>query len=183
MLNPRLHETKKGLVIVYTGEGKGKTTASLGLALRAIGYKKRVLIVQFGKSWFTGEIEGVKKLAPFVKLIQGGLGFVGIFDDHASLEDHKKAAQAAYLYLSREVLSNKWDIVIADEIIGAVAGGVLEMEQIKELIKEKPERIDLVLTGHHGTKELFDLADLVTEMVEIKHPYQKGVVAKEGIDF
>src|SRR5260221_10188575 len=89
----KFKETTKGLVIVYTGEGKGKTTAALGLVLRAVGYKKKVLIIQFGKVWFTGEIEGVKKLAPFVKLIQGGLGFVKIFDDTSKFSEHVKAAQ------------------------------------------------------------------------------------------
>src|SRR5258708_23343437 len=89
-------ETTKGLVIVYTGEGKGKTTASLGLALRAAGYKRKVLIVQFGKIWFTGELEGVKMLALYVKIIQGGLGFVKIFDDISSLSVHSKMALKTY---------------------------------------------------------------------------------------
>ena len=106
-------ETTKGLVIVYTGEGKGKTTAAIGLALRAAGYKRKVLIVQFGKVWFTGELEGVKKLAPYVKLIQGGLGFVKIFDDQYDIKEHKKAAQETYDLLYKEVLSDKWDVMIS----------------------------------------------------------------------
>lgn len=183
MLKPKLHETKNGLVIVYTGEGKGKTTASLGLALRAVGYRKKVLIIQFGKQWFTGELEGIKLLSPFVKIVQGGLGFIGIFDDHAPFKDHLKAAQATYDYLYKEVTKGSWNIVIADEIVGAISGKVVKFVQVKKLIKDKPENLDLVLTGHHGTKDLFDLADLVTEMVEIKHPFKKGIIAKEGIDF
>lgn len=176
-------ETTKGLVIVYTGEGKGKTTASLGLVLRAAGYKKKVLIVQFGKTWFTGEIEGVKKLAPYVKLVQGGLGFVKIFDDHAPLSEHIKAANKTYDFLYKEVTSGKYDVVVADEIIGAVAGKLLKHSQVAKLIKDKPEGLDLILTGHHGKPSLFKLADLVTEMIPIKHPFEKGFLAKMGIDY
>lgn len=180
---PKYKETTKGLVIVYTGEGKGKTTAAIGLALRAAGYKKKVLIVQFGKVWFTGELEGVKKLAPYVKLIQGGLGFVKIFDDQYDLKEHKKAAQETYDLLYKEVLSDKWDVVIADEIVGAVAGKLLTEKQVVQMIKEKPTKVDLVLTGHHGKPSLFKHADLVTEMVQIKHPFQKGFLAKPGVDY
>ncbi len=180
---PQFKEADRGLVIVYTGEGKGKTTASLGLALRAAGYKKKVLIVQFGKIWFTGELEGVKMLAPYVKIIQGGLGFVKLFDDTSKFSDHKKAAQKAYDLLYKEVLSDKWDVVIADEIVGALAGKVLTFKQVKALIIDKPKRLDLVLTGHHGKANLFKLADLVTEMVQVKHPFQKGILAKPSIDY
>ena len=179
----KFQETTKGLVIVYTGEGKGKTTAALGLVLRAAGYKRKVLIVQFGKVWFTGEIEGVKKLAPYVKLIQGGLGFVKLFDDNYKFSEHVKAAQATYDLLYKEVISGKWDVVVADEIVGAMAGKLLKFNQLKKLIKDKPEKLDLVLTGHHGKKNLFALADLVTEMTPIKHPFEKGLLAKPGVDY
>ncbi len=179
----KYRETTKGLVIVYTGEGKGKTTASLGLVLRAAGYKKKILIVQFGKIWFTGELEGVKMLAPYVKLVQGGLGFVKIFDDNSPFSEHVKAANKTYDYLYKEVTSDKWDLVVADEIVGAVAGKLLKHSQVAKLIKDKPKRLDLVLTGHHGKKSLFKLADLVTEMTPIKHPFEKGFLAKPGIDY
>lgn len=179
----KFKETKHGLVIVYTGEGKGKTTASLGLALRAAGYKKKVLIVQFGKIWFTGELEGVKMLAPYVKLIQGGLGFVKIFDDHSPFSEHVKAAQATFERLKKEVMSDKWDVVIADEIVGAIAGKVLTYKQVAELIKNKPKRLDFILTGHHAKKSLLKLADTATEMVQIKHVFEKGYLAKPGVDY
>ncbi len=176
-------ETKHGLVIVYTGEGKGKTTAALGLALRAAGYKKKVLIIQFGKTWFTGELEGVKKLAPYVKLIQGGLGFVKLFDDTHKFSEHLAAAQSTYTKLLKELESGKYDVVIADEIVGAMAGKLLKFAQVRALIKAKPLQTDLVLTGHHGKPTLFKLADLVTEMKQIKHPFQKGFLAKPGVDY
>lgn len=173
----------KGLVIVYTGEGKGKTTAALGLVLRAVGYKKKVLIVQFGKVWFTGEVKGVGKLAPLVKLVQGGISFVGIIDDKSSFSEHKQVFREIYDYIYREVISDKWDIVVADEIVGSVAGKLLTHSDLVKLIRNKPTRLDLVLTGHHATDKLIKLADLVTEMKEIKHPFQKGILAKVGVDY
>lgn len=179
----KFKQADRGLVIVYTGEGKGKTTASLGLVLRAAGYKKKVLIIQFGKVWFTGELEGVKMLAPYVKLIQGGLGFIKIFDDNYDIKEHKAAAQKTYDLLYKEVTSDKYDLVVADEIVGAVAGKLITQNQMIDLIKAKPKRLDLVLTGHHGKQSLFKHADLVTEMMPIKHPFEKGILAKEGVDY
>lgn len=173
---------EKGLVIIYTGEGKGKTTAALGLVLRAVGYKKKCLIVQFGKVWFTGEAEGVKNL-PNVKFIQGGKGFVKILGDKLSLSEHKKAARETFDILYKEVLGGKWDVVVADEIIGAVSSGLLPESLVIKLIQAKSQEPDLVLTGHHASKKLIELADLVTEMREVKHPFQKGILAKRGIDF
>lgn len=173
----------KGLVIVYTGEGKGKTTAALGLALRAAGYKKKVLIVQFGKAWFSGEVEGVKKLKPFVKLIQGGRGFVGILGDTLSKREHKIAAKETFDKLHKEMVSGKWDVVIADEIAGAISSKLLPLSFGMRLIKDKPENVDLVLTGHNAPKEMITEADLVTEMKPVKHPFEKGVLAKKGIDY
>lgn len=183
MAGKKFRETKKGLVIVYTGEGKGKTTAALGLALRAVGYKKKVLIMQFGKTWYTGELDGIKKLAPYVKIIQGGSGFVKILGDNAPFSEHKKVAENIYKELFKEVTSGKWDIVIADEIIGAVAAKLLKQSQIETLIKAKPKNLDLVLTGHHAKPSLYSQVDLVTEMVPIKHPFEKGFLAKPGIDY
>lgn len=175
--------SEKGLVIIYTGEGKGKTTAALGLVLRAVGYRKKCLVVQFGKMWFTGEVEGIKKLVPSVKLIQGGKGFVKILGDKLPLKEHKKAARQTFDILYKEVVSKKWDVVVADEIIGAAASGLLPENLVVKLIKAKSQDLDLILTGHHAPKELIEMADLVTEMTEIKHPYKKGLLAKKGIDF
>ncbi|EKD90898.1 MAG: hypothetical protein ACD_30C00070G0002 [uncultured bacterium] len=174
---------EKGLVILYTGEGKGKTTAALGLVLRAVGYKRKCLIIQFGKIWFTGEIAAVKKLSPFVKFIQGGKGFVKILGDRLPFSEHKKAALDTLNLLKREVKSNKWDVVVADEIVGAVSSKLLPLKEVVMLITDKPKRLDLILTGHHAPKKLIEMADLVTEMQEVKHPFQKGILAKKGIDF
>lgn len=174
---------EKGLVIVYTGEGKGKTTAALGLVLRAVGYKRKCLIIQFGKAWFTGELVGIKKLSPLVKIIQGGKGFLNILGSKVSKKDHIKAASEAFELLKKEVLSDKWDVVVADEIVGAVASKTLSLTKLLQLIDSKPDRLDLVLTGHHAKRKLIEKADLVTEMKEIKHPFQKGILAKKGVDF
>lgn len=174
---------EKGLVILYTGEGKGKTTAALGLVIRAVGYKKKCLIVQFGKAWFTGEVEGVKMLAPHVKLIQGGKGFVKILGDKLPLKEHKQAARETFERLYKEMVSGKWDVVVADEIIGAVSSGLLPERQVVKLLTAKPQGLDVVLTGHNAPAKLIEMADLVTEMREVKHPYQKGILAKRGIDF
>ncbi len=178
---------EKGLVIIYTGEGKGKTTAALGLVLRAVGYKKKCLIIQFGKAWFTGELTGIKKLSSLVKILQGGKGFMSsqkfILKSNLPEEQHKIAAEETFELLYKEVISGKWDVVVADEIVGAVSSGVLSLQKTIKLITDKPPTLDLVLTGHHAAPELIDLADLVTEMQEVKHPYQKGILAKKGVDF
>ncbi len=174
--------SEKGLVIVYTGLGKGKTTAALGLVLRAVGYKKKCLIVQFGKAWFTGELVGIKNL-PGVKIIQGGKGFLGILGSKVTKAQHKKAAAEAYALLYKEVISGKWDIVVADEIVGAVYSKVLPFSKLLQLIHDKPDTMDLVLTGRYASKELIKMADLVSEMKEVKHPYKMGILAKKGIDF
>lgn len=178
---------EKGLVILYTGEGKGKTTAALGIVLRAVGYKKKCLIIQFGKHWFTGELVGIKKLAPFVKIVQGGKGFMNVADfalkSNLPKEEHEEAAKQTFDLLYKEVMSGKWDIVVADEIVGAVSSKVLPLEKALILIKEKPVNLDLILTGHHAPKQLIEVSDLVTEMEEIKHPFQEGILAKKGVDF
>ncbi len=176
-------DKEKGLVILYTGEGKGKTTAALGLVLRAVGYKRKCLVIQFGKMWFTGELAGVKKLSPYVKFIQGGKGFVKILGDKLPLSEHKKAALKTFELLYNEVTSDKWDVVVADEIVGAAYSGLLSLTKLLQLIKHKPIRLDLVLTGHNASEKLIEKADLVTQMQEIKHPFQKGILAKKGIDF
>jgi cob(I)alamin adenosyltransferase len=174
----------KGLVIVYTGNGKGKTTAALGLCIRAVGYDEKVCIVQFIKgSWKYGELDGIKRLAPNVELYQKGLGFVGIIDDKLDRSQHIKAAEEAVSFAKEMILSGKYDIVILDEINVALNLGLIKVEQVMELINVKPELLDLVLTGRNAHPEIIERADLVTEMREIKHPYQKGIMAQKGIDF
>ena len=176
--------SKNGLTIVYTGKGKGKTTAALGIALRATGYKKKICMIQFIKgSWHYGEMESSKLLEPEFEMVAIGKGFVGIIDDKSPKEDHQKVAKEAIKISNEKIQSGKYDIIILDEINYAVNLNLISLEDVLELIESKPENVDLVLTGNYAKEEVIEVADLVTEMREIKHPFQKGIKAKEGIDF
>ena len=176
--------SQKGLVIVYTGGGKGKTSAALGLVLRAVGYNHKVCMVQFVKgSWHYGELDSAKRLAPEFELITAGKGFVGILDDKSPREEHVKAANDTLAISREKITSGKFDVVILDEINYAIQLELLKLDDVIDMIKSKPAELDLVLTGNHATKEVIELADLVTEMKEIKHPFKSGIKAKKGIDF
>ena len=175
---------KDGLVIVYTGKGKGKTTAALGMALRAIGYDYKVCMIQFIKgSWHYGEMTSSKRLEPEFELTAVGKGFVGIMDDKSPIEDHKKIAEEALVIAKEKITSEKYNIVILDEINYAVNLGLVKIDDVLKLIQTKPANVNLVLTGNHVRDEIIELADLVTEMKEIKHPFKSGIRAKKGIDF
>ena len=175
---------QKGLVIVYTGGGKGKTSAALGLVLRAVGYNHKVCMVQFVKgSWHYGELDSAKRLAPEFEMITAGKGFVGILDDKSPREEHVKAANDTLMISREKIMSGKYNVVILDEINYAIQLELLKLDDVIDLIKSKPAELDLVLTGNHATKEVIELADLVTEMKEIKHPFKSGLKAKKGIDF
>ena len=176
--------SEKGLVIVYTGNGKGKTTAALGMALRAIGYDHKVCMLQFIKgSWHYGEMDSSKKLEPNFELIAVGKGFVGILDDNSPREEHEKYAAEAVRICREKIFSEKYDVVILDEVNYAITLGLIDVQEIIKIIKEKPSELDLVLTGRDVKEEIVELADLVTEMKEIKHPFKSGIKAKKGIDF
>lgn len=176
--------SQDGIVIVYTGNGKGKTTAALGMALRAVGYNHKICIIQFIKgSWPYGEMKSIKRLEPEVELIITGKGFVGIIDDKSPKEDHIMVAKEALQISKDKIKTENFDIVILDEINYAVNLGLIDIKEVIELIKSKPEKLNLVLTGNHAKQEIIELADLVTEMKEIKHPFKSGIKAKKGIDF
>ena len=175
---------KEGLVIVYTGGGKGKTTAALGMTLRAVGYNHKICMIQFIKgSWHYGEMDSSKRLEPEFELIAAGKGFVGILDDKSSREEHKKIANEAIRLSKEKILSGNYDIVILDEVNYAINLDLIDVNEVLDLIKSKPSNLNLVLTGNHAKKEIIDCADLVTEMKEIKHPFKSGIKAKKGIDF
>ena len=176
--------SEKGLVIVYTGNGKGKTTAALGMALRAIGYDHKVCMLQFIKgSWHYGEMDSSKKLEPNFELIAVGKGFVGILDDNSPREEHEKYAAEAVRICREKIFSEKYNVIILDEVNYAINLGLIDVQEIIKIIKEKPSDLDLVLTGRDVKEEIIELADLVTEMKEIKHPFKSGIKAKKGIDF
>jgi len=176
--------SKDGLTIVYTGKGKGKTTAALGIALRATGYDKKICMIQFIKgSWHYGEMDSSKRLEPEFEMVTIGKGFVGIIDDKSPREDHEKIAKEAIKVSNEKIQSGKYDIIILDEINYAVNLGLISINDVLKLIRSKPDNLDLVLTGNYVKDEVIEIADLVTEMKEIKHPFQKGIKAKKGIDF
>ncbi len=177
-------EENKGLVIVYTGNGKGKTTAALGMCIRAAGYKKKIKILQFVKgSWKYGELKGIELLSEFVEMEQVGEGFVGIVDDNKEFSVHQEAARRG-LAQAREIMhSGKYDIVILDELNIAIDLGLIPLSEAIELIVNKPALLHLVITGRSAKPEIIEVADLVTEMREIKHPFQKGILAQRAIDW
>ncbi len=182
-----------GQVLVYYGEGKGKTTAAFGLALRAVGRGWRVCMVQFTKSgeWPPGhpvaENIAAARLAPELEVITTGLGFVNIFGDPYTFEEHRAAAQAG-LHLARDkMLSQQYQLVILDEAIGAVSQGQLDLEDLLGVIRERPRQVNVLLTGHDDKGQfihrLIEEADLVTEMRKVKHPFDKGHQARKGLDY
>src|SRR3989338_1345697 len=181
--------SRRGLIVVYTGNGKGKTSAALGAALRALGHGWRVLVIQFFKGdWpvVFGEVEMGKHLAPQFEVLQLGKGFVKAMGDRKPFEEHLAAAREALRTAKERITSGRYDLIVLDEIIYAIdyAGvQLISVEDVLELIAAKPPALHLVLTGRNAPQALIDRADLVTEMREIKHPWAKKIPAQEGIDY
>jgi cob(I)alamin adenosyltransferase len=175
---------KKGLIIINTGNGKGKTTAALGVAFRALGHNFKVCMVQFIKgSWKYGELEAAKKFDNFT-LIPMGKGFVNLGDKKPDPEDIKLAEKT--LKKGKEsILSGEYRLVILDEVNYAVSYNLIKIEDVIDILKNKPDNVHVILTGRNAETfpELIEIADLVTEMREVKHPYQKGINAQRGIEF
>lgn len=171
----------KGYIQVYTGNGKGKTTAALGLSLRAAGHGLRTVIIQFMKGWIDyGELKGVEMLSPHVEIHQAGRDtFVNRKDPDP--EDVRLAREG--LELARNtILGKRADIVVLDEINCAVDFGLLPVTEVLDLLRKKPEGMEILLTGRGAPAEFLELADLVTEMREVKHYYAKGVDARVGVE-
>jgi len=172
-------QMRQGLVHVYTGNGKGKTTASLGLALRATGHGLSTVIVQFIKSAECGEHRALERLSPLVQVLIGGNGFVIDGPDAADLGCASSALKAA-----RALIAGKGcDVLVLDEINFALACGLLELAEVIELVAAKPPEMELVLTGRNAPSEVIASADLVTEMRAIKHPFEHGQHARAGIEY
>ena len=176
-----MNRLKKGYVQIFTGNGKGKTTAALGQALRAAGSGLKTFFVMFMKDFSYGEIRSIKHLSDWIRLEQYG-NDAFVFRKQSPDNEDKKAAQLALKRAREAMLSTKYDIVILDEVCVAIHFGLLKTEDVFCLLDEKPERIELILTGRYCPPELIENADLVTEMQEIKHYYQKGVAARKGIE-
>lgn len=170
----------KGLIQVYTGDGKGKTTAALGLALRAAGRNMKVLIVQFMKKWDYGELHSIKLIPNITLETFGTKEFV--YKGKAKKIDYEEA-ERAFSFGVKGMESGNYDIVIFDELNMALYYDLLDTREIVKKIKEKPQNVEIVITGRRAPREIIEIADLVTEMKEVKHPYQKGVEARIGIEF
>ena len=174
-------EFSRGFIQVYTGNGKGKTTAALGLALRAVGHRFKVFVIQFLKGGMVyGELRSAKKLSPYLTIVpMGREHFVNKKNPHPI---DRRWAEKGWELAKRSVQSQKYQLVILDEINVAVEYGLVPLEELLDLMKSKPESVELVLTGRWARPEVLRRADLVTEMKEVKHYYRKGMESRVGIE-
>lgn len=184
------YETKESVVVVYTGESKGKTSAGIGLMVRALGNHWRVAFIQFIKYWGVGEHVFIRDIMPIFKddlyFYKGGKGFYNAGDISAqqvSEEQHKEAAEETYAEAYAQATSGAYDLVICDEINNAVHDGLLPIEKLKELIEQRHPRTSLCLTGRNFPEELLPLVDIATNMTKIKHHFDDKFLANKGIDF
>lgn len=172
-----------GTIIVYTGNGKGKTSSALGTGLRAYGQGCKVLMLQFIKGmWKYGELEAIKKLEPDFKIIPLGMGFIGV-GKKGITDEERQNIRDSWERVKEEVMSDKYDMIILDEINYVISYGLLPVEEVLELLETKPTRLHLILTGRGAHEKIIEKADIVTEMREIKHHYAEGVEAQKGIEF
>lgn len=170
-----------GLVEIFTGNGKGKTTAALGIALRALGHGLKVHIVFFMKGEFPyGEQQSLASLPGLSFERFGSLEFV---DPNNVKPEEREQARQALEAARRAIHSGSHDVVILDEVLVASAWGLVTVEDVIDIVRQKPEKLDLVLTGRYADPRLVELADMVTEMREVKHPYRKGLLSRQGIDY
>ena len=174
-------QERLGLIQVYMGSGKGKTTAALGLALRAAGNRMRTYIGQFLKGTKYGELEGIKFLAPYVTLEQ--YGSPGWVLEQGGTQEQRDAAAAGLARAVQVLRNGEYDIVVLDEVNVAIELGLLDLEKVLTLIDERPAHVELVLTGRQAPQSILDRADLVTELMVVRHPFQRGVPARAGIVF
>jgi cob(I)alamin adenosyltransferase len=175
--------SRKGLILINTGPGKGKTTAAMGTALRAVGCGMKVLMLQFLKgSWHYGELDAVEAFGENFVLKQMGRGFVKIGGAETDPEDIRMV-EAAWDEAREAIYSGQWDMVVLDEINYAISYKMLDPAIVAEALKGKPEMVHVILTGRNAHPLLVELADTVTEMREVKHAYQKGVLAQRGIEY
>ncbi len=172
----------KGFIQCYTGNGKGKTTAALGLALRAAGHNKKVKIFQFMKGQINyGELNSIKKLSPYVEIEQCGR------KEFVSKENPEKIdvdlAKNCWEKAKKAIFSGNYDIVILDELNVALDFKLLQIDEIISTLKNKPENVEIIITGRYAPKEIIEISDLITEMKEIRHYYHKGIPEREGFEF
>jgi len=176
-------DVRRGLIIVNTGPGKGKTTAAMGTALRAVGQGMRVLMLQFLKgSWHYGELDAVLEFGDKFVIRQMGRGFVKVGAEKPDPEDVRLVEQA-WAEAEKAISSGAWDLVVLDEINYAISYKMLDPVRVVECLKKKPEMVHVILTGRDAHPTIVEIADTVTEMRQVKHAYEKGVMAQRGIEY
>ena len=178
---PPASSQKKGLVEIFTGDGRGKTSAALGIVLRALGHDFRVCIIHFMKGNYPyGEQETLARLSGVTVRPFGRLSFV----DPKNVEQEDKDEAKKALDAAREaMLSGDYDLVVLDEVNVASGWGLVGLDEVIRLVEDRPEDVELILTGRHADRRLMKIADLVTEMVAIKHPFDEGIEARPGLDY
>jgi len=174
---------RHGVILVHTGNGKGKTTAALGVAFRAMGYGMKVLMVQFLKGgWKPGEYRAAKTFEPNFQIMPMGQGFLWI-DAENQADKNQLLVTKAWEYGRQQVLEGDWDMVILDEINYAIGYGLIPVPDVVDMLKTKPPLLHLVLTGRNAKQEIIELADTVTEMRPLKHAYEQGIAGQKGVEF
>src|SRR6185369_7121636 len=177
-------KVRRGLIVVITGNGKGKTTSALGMALRACGHGLRVCIIQFMKGdLYAGEWDGIKKMNCQIELHATGKGFCGIQGNPYPWAEHRANAQDAIDLVHEKINAGSYDILILDEINNALKLKLVDLEQVLELLRSKPPLMHLVLTGRDAHAEVIELADTVSEIREIKHAFRQEIEPQPGIDY
>ncbi len=177
---------RRGLLLVFTGDGKGKSTAAFGLALRAAGSRMPVKVIQFIKgAWKSGEREAIRAWVPVIEVEVGGRGFTidHLRDPKIETSEHERAARVAWAAAREAVLCGRYRMVVLDEILGSITAGLVSEAEVLELAASRPRDLHLVLTGRGATAAIIDAADLVTEMREVKHHHRAGIPAQRGIEF
>ena len=178
-----MSDIRRGLIIVNTGPGKGKTTAAMGTALRAVGNGMKVLMLQFLKgSWHYGELDAVQAFGGNFVMKQMGRGFVKVGGAETDPEDIKMVEEA-WAEAEKAILGGEWDLVVLDEINYAIGYGMLDPAKVADVLKRRPELVHVILTGRNAHPAIVEIADTVTEMREVKHAYQKGIMAQRGIEY
>ena len=177
-------DRKQGLTVVITGNGKGKTSSALGMILRAVGYGMKVCLIQFMKGDIhAGEYDGLKMLVPYVEHHLTGKGFCGIQGNPYPHSEHRANAQDAIRLAKEKMLSEKFDILILDEINNALKLDLIDLSQALDLLENKPADLHIILTGRDAHPDVVDRADTVSEVMEIKHAYRKDIEPQKGIDY
>jgi cob(I)alamin adenosyltransferase len=175
---------ERGLIQVYTGDGKGKTTAAIGQGIRACGRGLKVSMVQFLKSTDTGELNALKRLEPDFKLyrFEEKRGFIWNLNEK-EINELREEVNKAFGFVEATGDKGECDVLILDEIMAAMGNGLLDIKRVVDFLKSKPEKMEVILTGRNVPKEIMDLADYISEIAKVKHPFEKGIGARKGIEF